>query len=144
MKATLTAGLRPDGSVNLAAFKAHAATRPDSQLPWKMAASVSGFLPRQINSASRTQTFRHCALIACALERHRLTTGKLPASLADLPADLLKKVPVGTTTALPPAYALSPDGAYTLTYAREDFCEDSGNERSVPADIVWSMPAKQD
>ena len=141
MRDTIRDGIHSDGAVNVAAFKTHAAAITESDLPWNFAAQFGSCPPGIISSAARVQTYRHCALLACAIERHRLASGKLPAALSDIPADILKNIPVGTTTALHPAYSPSPDGGYTLTYAREKFCDDSGNELPSPGDVVWSMPA---
>lgn len=137
-------GIRPDGTVDLAVFKAHSAATPSGDMPWHFAAQFGQTSPRFIMNAARAQTFRHCALLGCAIERHRLAAGKLPETLAEIPSGILKSIPLGTTKAKPPTYASSPDGGYTLTYRGEDVCDDSGNEKATPGDVVWTMPARRD
>ena len=69
---------------------------------------------RAIRGAAYTQTVNDQALLACALERHRLATGCFPEMLAALSPDYLSAVPHDVVTGGPLCYRLSPDGGFRL------------------------------
>jgi hypothetical protein len=67
-----------------------------------------------VRSAARAQTVNDQALLACALERHRLATGRFPESLAALSPDYLSAVPRDVVDGAPLRYRSSPNGGFLL------------------------------
>ena len=63
---------------------------------------------------ARAQSGLDLAVLACALERHKLERGRYPASLAALVPAYLAKPPVDVVEGQPLSYTLQPSGTYTL------------------------------
>jgi hypothetical protein len=90
------------------------------------------------------------AVIACALERHRLATGKYPKALAELSPRFLKQVPHDLITGQPLHYELTEDGQFLLYSVGWNETDDNGelaflaSGRGVEkkdGDWVWRYPA---
>jgi hypothetical protein len=90
------------------------------------------------------------AVIACALERHRLATGKYPKALAELSPRFLKQVPHDLITGKPLHYELTEDGQFLLYSVGWNETDDNGelaflaSGRGVEkkdGDWVWRYPA---
>jgi hypothetical protein len=67
-----------------------------------------------VRRAAYAQTLNDQALLACALERHRLATGCFPDSLAALSPDYLSAMPRDVVSDAPLRYRLSPNGGFQL------------------------------
>jgi hypothetical protein len=89
------------------------------------------------------------AVIACALERHRLATGKYPEGLAELAPRFLKQVPHDVVTGQPLHYQLTDDGLFLLYSVGWNETDDNGelaflaSGRGVEkkdGDWVWRYP----
>ncbi len=84
---------------------------------------------------------RNHALIAIALERHRLARGSLPDRLSDLVPEWLPEIPESAFTTQTPRYERAPDpeGAGPLPdgYRLRSFGDDTGNGVEDP---VWILP----
>jgi len=87
---------------------------------------------RSVAKLVRTQTFVQLATVACALERHRLAQGSLPASLDSLVPRFLKSVPVDLMSGRPLNYRLQPDGTWLLYSFGPDARDDSGTPERAP------------
>lgn len=96
------------------------------------------------------QTSLDQALIACALERHRLGRGGYPATLAELVPDYLAKVPHDIMDGQPMRYRLA-DGKFTLYSIGVNGADDGGQAvfkevrdgktwRRDEGDWVWTYP----
>ncbi len=66
-----------------------------------------------------------CAEVAMACERLRLKSGRYPASLSELPAELLAAIPTDPFTSKPLLYTVRPDGV-TVYSAGPDGADDGG------------------
>ncbi|MEI6861461.1 MAG: hypothetical protein WCL04_04335 [Verrucomicrobiota bacterium] len=60
------------------------------------------------------------AVAACALERHRLTHGSYPATLAELVPAFIAAVPADVFSGQPLGYTRTPDGGFKLTSLADD------------------------
>jgi len=90
------------------------------------------------------------ASIACALERHRLATGKYPQGLAELAPRFLKQVPHDLITGEPLHYQLTDDGQFLLYSVGWNETDDNGElaflasgrgPEKKEGDWVWRYPA---
>ncbi len=94
------------------------------------------------------QTLTDETRVACALERHRLTTGSFPASLDPLVPGLLPALPRDVMTGEPLHYRLSADGGGYVIYSVGWNLQDDGGKsegESSPKkqpDWVWTMLGK--
>ena len=86
-------------------------------LPWREGA---------LRRAGYAQTKCDQTLLACALERHRLCTGRFPESLAALAPEYLATVPHDVVTGSPLGYRLSPDGGFLLWSAGWNELDEGG------------------
>lgn len=82
--------------------------------------------------AQQIEITRDHALVAIALERHRLATGSFPETLSELTPKWMAELPVNAETGHPPRYDRLPDGA---GYRLRNLGEDGGDGQ--PA---WIMP----
>jgi hypothetical protein len=91
------------------------------------------------------------ALIACALERHRLASGAYPDALAKLAPAYLKQIPLDVTTGAPMHYRLNPDGTFLLYSDGWSGIDNGGKVALKPGsdsidiengDWVWSTVSK--
>jgi hypothetical protein len=89
------------------------------------------------------------ATIACALERHRLATGKYPKGLAELAPRFLKQVPHDLITGEPLHYQLTDDGQFLLYSVGWNETDDNGElaflasgrgPEKKEGDWVWRYP----
>ena len=69
---------------------------------------------KAIRRAAYAQTLSDEALLACALERHRLATGCYPECLAALVPDYLPEVPRDVITGAPLRYRLTSSGGFLV------------------------------
>jgi len=99
---------------------------------------------------ARAQSGVDLALIACALERHRLVTGRYPDTLDALTPEFLAKVPPDLITGQPLKYRLTEDGRFLLYSVGWNERDDNGTvglalrkQASDPrkGDWVWRYPA---
>lgn len=81
---------------------------------------------RGVFFAAYNQTLVNQAQIACALERHRLSTGHYPASLGALQSRLLEKQPRDLMNGHPLNYRLTHDGGFLLYSVGRDGVDDGG------------------
>ena len=76
--------------------------------------------------AAYAQVTTDQALIACAIERHRLATGACPDDLAKLTPAFLEQIPVDALDGAPMHYRANPDGTYLLYSNGWDGKDDGG------------------
>jgi hypothetical protein len=90
------------------------------------------------------------AVIACALERHRLAEGKYPETLAPLMPRFLKQVPQDIVSGQPLHYQLTADGQFLLYSVGWNETDDDGElaflasgrgPEKKDGDWVWRYPA---
>ena len=102
--------------------------------------------------SARSQTFVDEALVACALERHRLAHGQLPDTLTALVPQFLEKIPTDVIDGQPLRYRKNADGSYLLYSIGWNQKDDGGTrvmtKGATPSvdekqsDWVWELPAK--
>lgn len=100
----------------------------------------------------RAQTAIDEAIVACAIERYRLATGRLPDALAALVPQFLEKVPSDIMDGRPLRYHPEPDGGYVLYSVGWNRTDDGGQialtKGTTPGidpnrgDWVWRSPSK--
>lgn len=98
-------------------------------------------LPRGVGTVLRGQANFHLTLTACAVERHRLTTGGHPFALAELVPRFLDRVPTDPVTREPLRYVRATDGSFKLYSVGEDGQDDGGElgHRTDPAIAAGAM-----
>ena len=97
---------------------------------------------RACQVAARQQTAVNQALIACALERHRLANGHYPENLEALVPRFLDSIPEDVIGSAPPHYRRGDDSTFVL-YSIGWSGRDHGGVRSAsPADTAadWVWP----
>lgn len=82
---------------------------------YRLAVTILPALVGQTARVAERQNALDEAVVACALERHRLATGALPESLSGLVPAYLPRIPVDLLTGAPLQYQPLPGGAYRLT-----------------------------
>ncbi len=97
------------------------------------------------------ETRREMTLTAIALERYQRRTGRYPASLRELPAELLAQWPHDWMDGQPLRYRLNRDSSYTLYSVGGDRRDDGGDPSAIDPprlasiwdgrDAVWPQPA---
>ncbi len=103
-----------------------------------------------VRKTARMQSWVDEARVACALERYRLATGKLPDNLEALAPRFLDRVPYDIMDGKPLRYQLGPDGGYVLYSVGWDKKDDGGQpelgqEKKEPGvegrrgDWVWEL-----
>jgi len=93
------------------------------------------------------QAYVDMALIACALERHRLAHGAYPSSLASLVPAYLHAVPTDISNGQSLKYALTEGGSYQLYSVGLDGIDDKGavdSKETDKGDWAWAQPAVVD
>lgn len=103
-------------------------------------------LPRTPAKTAAAQVALDQARIACALERCRLATGKLPAALTELSPRYIAALPLDPLTGENYRYRREADGGYRLispgwNLIDEDGVPGSRQFDSKAGDWVWAMPA---
>lgn len=93
------------------------------------------------------QSMTDLALVACALERHRLANGRFPDTLAQLVPKYFDAIPLDALHGEQPKYHLNPDGTYLLYLKGWDGNDNGGKVILRPdgkgidykkSDWVWS------
>lgn len=118
--------------------------------PYKVLAAIAMPVMTALESKNALSQMRsEEAVVACALERHRLANGHYPASLQDLIPQFLKKVPLDVVDGQPLHYRLNADGSYLLYTDGWNGKDDGGtvvlrNDDSKKVDIregdwVWQF-----
>jgi hypothetical protein len=79
-----------------------------------MAALATPNFSRAWQTAAKNQTRVNLALVACALERHRLARGEYPKTLASLVPEFIKAVPADIITGQTLSYSRDTTGAFVL------------------------------
>lgn len=90
-------------------------------------------------SVAYAQTAVNQAIIACALERHRLAHGEYPESLDALRPAYLTRIPTDILRGQPLLYERGEPGTYTLRGLGPNETNDSG--KAASDDWVWAFPA---
>ncbi len=98
------------------------------------------------DKADRAQTIAQMAIIACALERHRLAHGTFPATLGELAPAYLTKVPTDWMSGEPFHYQRTEDGWFRLWSVGPDGKDDGGIYREDTKarrmqDLDWPWPS---
>ncbi len=121
--------------------------------PYKIfAAMLFPALNKAIVKSAQMQTFVDAARVACALERYRLTEGKLPENLDALVPRFIESVPADVIDGKRLRYRLKPDGGYVIYSIGWNKTDDGGEivwkkGKNPSVDIengdwVWQMPGK--
>jgi len=79
-----------------------------------MAALATPNFSRAWQAAAKNQTRVNLALVACALERHRLARGEYPKTLASLAPEFIKAVPADIITGQSLSYSCDTPGNFLL------------------------------
>ncbi|HTH47062.1 MAG TPA: hypothetical protein VMB21_06095 [Candidatus Limnocylindria bacterium] len=103
-------------------------------------------LGRATDKADRAQTLAQMAIIACALERHRLAHGTYPATLGELAPAYLTTVPTDWMSGDPFHYQRTEDGWFRLWSVGPNGKDDGGiYHRDTKAqrkeDLDWPWPS---
>ncbi|MDR1145689.1 MAG: hypothetical protein LBK71_06085 [Verrucomicrobiales bacterium] len=110
-----------------------------AQIIFKWASA--GMLP-MMQTIAKATTYRHQAILACALERYRLRHGKLPLTLDELVPDYLVKIPNQVTVSEPMWYRRVSDRDYILYSVgwnlRDDDATISEERLTDNLDWVWA------
>lgn len=135
--------------------------KADSLMKAKLAAPSRAFLHQRLLSgmllpalpgvyrrAARAQVITDQAVLACALERHRLAHGRFPASLKDLVPQWLGAVPADLIKGEPPRYRREADDrfvVYSIGWNGTDDggvpgLTDRGKADLTRGDWVWRSP----
>jgi hypothetical protein len=105
---------------------------------------------RSAERFGRAQAGFDLALVACALERHRLLTGQYPDTLDALTSPFLAKIPPDLITGQPLKYHRTEDGQFLLYSVGWNVTDDGGTVGLTPrrqtfdprkGDWVWRYPA---
>ena len=98
------------------------------------------------------QTAVDCAVVACALERHRLAAGQFPSTLNELSPRFLRTLPHDLIDGKPLRYERDGEGGYTLYSIGWNEADDNGepaflasgrNTELKDGDWVWRYPARK-
>jgi ABC-type transport system involved in multi-copper enzyme maturation permease subunit len=82
--------------------------------------------------ASQAQVAVDLVVVACAIERYRLATGKLPAALADLAPQYLSSIPKDAVDGRPLNYKLTTSGYLLYSVAADGYDHGGVPERTQP------------
>ena len=91
-----------------------------------MASNLIGSYTSVIRNSIYTQSLANQAVIACALERHRIENGSYPDSLDPLKLTDGKPLPLDVMSDKPMGYRKTPDGKYALWCVGFDQKDDGG------------------
>ncbi len=106
-------------------------------------------ISKATGKADRAQATAGMAVVACALERHRLAHGSFPASLAELVPAYLPAVPADWMGGQPLHYQRTDDGWFRLWSIGPNGKDDGGVFRAIrddgrgvgdDLDWVWPLP----
>jgi hypothetical protein len=125
-------------SVDAFALREGTRTRRSTPYNWMAAASVPNFA-KALQTLARNQTRANQALIACALERARLATGRYPGSLDELVPQYLEQPPRELFTGKPFIYRATPEGSYVLYSVGWNETDEGGvpGKGNLEDDWVW-------
>jgi hypothetical protein len=79
-----------------------------------LAGTLTAYLPGELRRFAQAQTLVDEALVACALERHRLSTGEYPEALEKLVPRYIEKLPHDLITGEPLKYRRTEGGGFIL------------------------------
>lgn len=79
-----------------------------------LAGTLTAYLPGELQRFAQAQTLVDEALVACALERHRLSTAEYPETLEKLVPKFIAKLPHDIITGDPLKYRRTADGGFVL------------------------------
>jgi hypothetical protein len=107
---------------------------------------------KAVQRTARAQATLNLATLACALERHRLSTGQYPDQLGALTPRLLERLPLDPVNGEPLKYRRTDDGRFVLWSVGLNLKDDGGtialDKKGKPAtdgkegDWVWRYPTK--
>jgi len=112
-------------------------------VPWRhqhLARMLLPALGRALAKSAQAQASVDLATVACALEQHRLTTGRYPETLDALAPRFLARVPADVIEGRPLHYRVSPDQGFVL-YSIGWNGKDDGGEPGRKANGVWDSNA---
>ena len=112
-----------------------------------VAARMMPHFSRLLQHVAQQQTVMNEAIIACALERYRLTHGNFPEKLEALVSEFLAKIPHDIINGKPLNYRLTDDRQYILYSIGWDEKNDngrSGNWSDETGDWVWRFPVSRE
>lgn len=133
-------GLAPEDEQLLQRLGLDPAT-PNNTLARMLAPAIS----KADVKAARMQTTARLAEVACALERHRLRTGRFPERLEELVPALLAAVPIDPMDGQPLRYRRKDDGWFRLWSVGLNGRNDEGKmlrgeENDRNGDWAWPIP----
>ncbi len=108
---------------------------------YMMAVLMTPAMSSTIHNAIYAQSITNQAVIACALERHRIKNGSYPDSLDSLKLTNGKPLPLDVMNDKPMGYRKTPDGAYMLWSVGIDGKDDGGKrvlDNKNPEDTKFS------
>jgi hypothetical protein len=104
-------------------------------------------LSKATAKADRAETVAQMAVVACALERHRLAHGSFPVALTELVPAYLPAVPEDWMSGQPLHYERTDDGLFRLWSVGPNGKDDGGvyrivnkDGRSLSEDLDWPWP----
>lgn len=106
----------------------------------------AAMLPHILNQQDKLALRRAINTVLIAIERHKLKTGNLPQSLAELHDEIITQIPVNPSNGLPFLYKLNDRGGYILYGQGANGVDDGGlfhNSRSVPLVTTREFPHSQ-
>jgi len=86
-------------------------------------------------SIAATQTLLRSLATACAVERYRMTHGRLPATLEDLVPAFLPSIPIDLLTGKPLCYKPSESSSYLIYGTGWDQTDNAGSSVSALNDF---------
>jgi hypothetical protein len=158
-----TVGLRLDRSLAIFDLKNHLMLPHGADVLNADLAAQRGFRPfslladivapnfiRASQTCAKNQTLVSEAMVACALERHRLALGEYPETLASLEPKFLEKAPSDLIGGKPLKYHRTPDGQFVLYSIGWNEKDDGGTAGKTDqngfdpnqADWVWPYHKK--
>jgi hypothetical protein len=122
-----------------------------------MALNLIGSYTSVIRNSIYAQSLANQAVIACALERHRIENGSYPDSLDPLKLTDGKPLPLDVMSDKPMGYRKTPDGKYALWCVGFDRKDDGGkrnldqtqpertkfSDENYSGDWVWDFPSSK-
>ena len=122
-----------------------------------MASNFIGSFSSAIRNSIYTQSLANQAVIACALERHRIENGSYPDSLDPVKLTDGKPLPLDVMSDKPMGYRKTPDGKYALWCVGFDRKDDGGkrtldqtqpertkfSDENYSGDWVWDFPSSK-
>jgi hypothetical protein len=100
----------------------------------RFTASLLAIVPALLEGSLHTRALLRCAVVALAAEQHRLSTGSWPVDLAEIPASILRKIPLDPFTGKPISLVTRGDGI-TVYSAGFDGKDDAG-----AVEKLWNEP----